>query len=132
MANCAACVHPPKPVRGKAMSLLSTALLVLMPKCPYCLVGWAGALGLGSYATHALMLPTFVLIAFCMSQAVFFVTARRVGDRRALALAGLGVAAILAGTLLDLPSAIRWCGVALVLSASLVNAVLNARASTLA
>ena len=101
--------------------------MVLLPKCPYCLVGWAGALGLGGFATHALAIPSVVLVAFCASQTIFFFAMRRVGDKRALAAAAVGVAAILASMWLDLSPVVRWLGVALLVVASTVNALSRAR-----
>ncbi len=114
--------------RGRALSLVSTVLLVLMPKCPFCFVGWMGALGVGSYATEGVVIPTAVLALFCASQAVFFFTARRTGDWRSLAVAAAGVAALLAGTLLHLGAAVSFGGAALVVTASIVNAIATTRA----
>jgi len=87
-----------------------------------------GVLGLGGYAGHVTMIPTVVLLAFCGSQAVFFVTARRTGDMRSLVLAGLGVAALLGAVLLDLGAVLRWTGVALLVFASVLNAIATTRA----
>ncbi len=123
----ATCHVSPAP-RGRALSLVSTALLVLMPKCPFCFVGWMGALGLGSYATQGVLVPTAILALFCASQAVFFVTARRTGDWRSLLLAAAGVAALLSGALLHLPAAVSFAGAALVVTASVFNAIATARA----
>ncbi len=82
-----------------------------------------GVLGLGGYAGHVMMIPTATLLLLCGSQAVFFVTTRRSGDRRALVAAGLGVIAILGATLLDLGPVVRWAGVALLVLASVLNAI---------
>lgn len=114
--------------RSGLASVASTVLLVLLPKCPYCLVAWMGVLGLGGYASHASMIPIAVLLAFCASQAAFFITTRRSGDRRSLVVAALGVAAVLGATLLDLPSFVRWSGVALLVLASILNAIATTRA----
>lgn len=112
--------------RARGLSIASTTLLVLMPKCPFCLVAWMGALGLGGYATNASILtrvPTAVLVVFCASQAAFFFTARRTRDVRSLVVAALGVMAVLAGTQLHLGAAVCGVGVALLLLASVLNAV---------
>ena len=121
--TCACSSSPPRPPRGRAVSIVSTALLVLMPKCPFCLVAWTGALGLGGYASHVTMIPSAVLVIFCASQAAFFFTARRTRDFRSLALAAIGVVAILVAALLHLGPAIRFAGVALLVVASALNAI---------
>jgi len=80
-----------------------------------------GALGLGGYASSATLIPTAILILFCASQAVFFITARRTGDMRALAAAVLGVAVIITATVLQLHPVLRWTGVVLLISAAALN-----------
>lgn len=114
--------------KSRLASVATTVLLILLPKCPYCLVAWMGVLGLGGYASHATMIPTAVLLVFCASQAAFFVTARRTGDRRSLVLAAVGVAALLGAILLDLGPVLRWTGVALLVLASVLNAIATTRA----
>jgi hypothetical protein len=139
-----ACAHevahpPPKEAAGsgpsvgrsgysRALSILSATALVLMPKCPFCLVGWMGALGLGGLSAHATAIPVALLVVFCASQAVFFTTARRTGDRRALLCAALGVALVAGAYFLDAPSLVRWLGVALLVGASVLNALAMAKA----
>jgi hypothetical protein len=87
MSACTSCSSAP---RARALSLGSAALLVLMPKCPLCFVAWAAALGLGSYAIHAAVIPVVVLALFCALQASLF--ARR--ELRAAVAASLGIALV--------------------------------------
>ena len=87
-----------------------------------------GVLGLGGYASHATIIPTAVLLLFCASQAAFLFTARRTGDLRSLAVAAVGVAAILGATLLDMGNIVRWSGVTLLVLASVLNAIATTRA----
>jgi hypothetical protein len=123
MSACAPChASPPSPSpspsppsRARGLSLGTAALLVLLPKCPLCFVAWAGALGLGSYAMHATMIPVLALATFCAAQTLFF--SRR--DRRASLVAALGVALVLVSSLLDLGAAPRLAGIAVVVLASL-------------
>ena len=122
--------HPARGGRSsgaRVLSLLSAAGLVLMPKCPFCLIGWMGALGLGGLAAHATAIPIVLLVFFCASQAVFLRTARRTGDTRALVCAALGVAVVAGGYAVDAPPLVRWLGVALLVGASILNAVAMAR-----
>jgi uncharacterized membrane protein YtjA (UPF0391 family) len=123
------CAHaaPKRSGGGRVLSLLSATALVLMPKCPFCLVGWMGALGVGGLASHATAIPVVLLVVFCATQAVFLRTARRTGDRRAIVCALLGVAVVAGGYALDAPSVVRWLGVALLVGASISNAVAMAR-----
>lgn len=126
MHSCTSCAPPPR--SSRALSVWSAALVVFLPKCPLCIVGWMGALGLGGYASHAAMIPMAALVLFCASQAVFFVSARKTGDVRAPIASALGVAVLLASASLGLGTSIRLLGVGLLVIASILNALATVRA----
>jgi hypothetical protein len=102
--------------------------LVLLPKCPFCLVGWLGALGLAGFANHAAAIPLGVLVLFCASQAVVLVSMRRTGEWRSSVAALLGATVIVVAYALEGPSLLRWLGMGLLIAASIFNAIATAHA----
>ena len=102
--------------------------MVLLPKCPLCLVAWLGAVGLGGISSHVTgAVPLALFALFAASQGVFLVLARRTGDWRALVLAMLGVSIIAASRILCEGSSLRWLGVSLLVVAAVFNAVATSR-----
>ena len=126
MHSCSSCATLPR--NSRALSVWSAASIVLPPKCPLCIVGWMGAVGLGGYASHAAMIPTAMLVLFCASQAVFFVNARKTGDLRAPIASALGVVVLLASASLGLGTSVRLLGVGLLVTASILDALATVRA----
>ena len=55
-------------VKGGAASILGALAALLIPKWPFCVAAWAGAIGLGAAARwfliHSWFLPAFVAVLF--------------------------------------------------------------------
>lgn len=113
---------------SRFLLLPSATALVLLPKCPFCLVGWLGALGLSGFANHAGAIPLGVLVLFCASQAVFLLSTRRTGDWRSSVAALLGLTVIVGDYVYEGPSLLRWLGIGLLVAASIFNAIATAKA----
>ena len=52
-----------KPKRGAVTAFIAAIVLVLLPKCPMCFIGYAAVLGIGLSATTAMMLREALLFA---------------------------------------------------------------------
>jgi|HubBroStandDraft_6_1064221.scaffolds.fasta_scaffold3464623_1 hypothetical protein len=61
-------IKPQIRIRGGVASILGTLAALLIPKCPFCLAAWAGAIVLGaavrSVLIHSWFLPAFVAVLF--------------------------------------------------------------------
>jgi len=68
-----------KPKRGLIGAIVAAIVLVLLPKCPMCFIGYAAVLGIGLSAAAAAMLREALLFA-CVA-VIVTVTVRLVARR---------------------------------------------------
>lgn len=118
-----------RPSKSGSLLLLPTFVLALVPKCPLCLVAYAGVVGLGSWvAPFSPRLSPWItaLTALMLGLALLAMLARQNRSRWISASLAIPAAAVVLASRLS-PAAERWMplGLALVLGAIGVSLVAN-------
>jgi hypothetical protein len=113
----------PRSGRGRHLTLLPAVALVLLPKCPLCLMAWLGALGsLGvSSWVSSLWGAPLVIGLLILTDGALVLRARRSRYWSPLLIALLGSGALLAGKLLVEAPLLLYGGLGLLMGASILS-----------
>lgn len=125
-ASGCACGRGPSSSRSGAarhLTLLPAVLLVVLPKCPLCLMAWFGALGsLGvSSWVSGLWGAPLVIGLLVLTDSALVLRARRSRNWRPVLVGLLGSGALLAGKLLLNAPPLLFAGLALLVAASILS-----------
>lgn len=121
-----ACGRSPAPPRSGAarhLALLPAVALVLLPKCPLCLMAWLGAfgsLGVSSWVTGLWGAPLAIGL-LALTNGALVLRARRSRDWSPVLVGLLGSGALLAGRLLLDAPLLLYAGLGLLLAASILS-----------